>query len=234
MAYTFNGHTLGQFIGDTEYESKFPGEKPANWEGYDKTASPTVEHPVQRVNWYDAILFCNWLSRREELQPCYKRTGRKEKSEKAEYDEWELTAGANGYRLPIGAEWEYACRAMTMTNYACGDSDSDLATYAVFGTTSTQRGASKLCNAWGLFDMHGNVWEWCWNAFEAEGSDRVYRGGSWDFFAWHCRSPYRYGGPPANRYSNLGFRVARGPSSSASQVSQPASGGGSEGSTGGR
>ena len=106
---------------------------------------------------------------------------------------------------------EFACRAGTTTKYACGDDDQQLRAYAVFGVTRTEVCGSLLCNAWGLFDMHGNVWEWCWNL--EEGSLRVYRGGSWSNLAGYCRSSYRYGYIPSLRSNyHLGFRVAQSPS----------------------
>jgi formylglycine-generating enzyme required for sulfatase activity len=172
------------------------------------------------VSWYDAVLYCNWLSGREGREPYYRKEGKEQIKQyddtTREYDAWQLIPAANGYRLPTEDEWEYACRAWTTTAFAFGDDEDMLERYAVYARN--QRGSgpnqvgSKLCNAWGLFDMHGNVWEWCqdWNV---EGSIRVNRGGGWDYSATNCRSAFRFWNLPVLRDRNLGFRVAAVPSS---------------------
>ncbi len=130
-------------------------------------------------------------------------------------------------RLPTEAEWEYACRAGTTTEYSFGDDDNTLGEYGWFGQNSgsqTQPVGTKKPNPWGLHDMHGNVWEWCQDWFSEkyygqspgvdpagplEGSDRVDRGGSWYYAAVLCRSAYRDRYGPSSRVDDLGFRVAR-------------------------
>lgn len=133
---------------------------------------------------------------------------------------------ANGLRLPSEAEWEFACRAGTMTRYASGDSESDLAEVGWYCGNSgleTHEVAEKEPNAFGLYDMHGNVWEWCRDSWDdsyrgaptdgsaredADATKRVFRGGGWFDFAWGCRSAYRFRNWPGNRWGFLGFRPA--------------------------
>ena len=137
----------------------------------------------------------------------------------------------DGYRLPTEAEWEYACRAKSTTLFGYGDDNVVdpvwLSEYAVYDQKRTGVCGSKLPNGWGLFDMHGNVWEWCQDWFSedyysrsptsnpqgpTEGSLRVFRGGCWFSPAGYCRSAYRDWLVPEFRFSHLGFRVARSPS----------------------
>ena len=134
------------------------------------------------------------------------------------------------YRLPTEAEWEYTCRAGTTTVYSFGDDASQLGQYAWYRKNAWDSGekfahvvGQKLPNRWGLYDMHGNVWEWCqdWNApygskkaltdplGPAQGNSRVLRGGSFNTDAQFARSAYRYNNNPDNRFANNGFRVAR-------------------------
>ena len=179
----------------------------------------TDEHPVAGVSWNDATAFCQWLSRKEDKT----------------------------YRLPTEAEWEYACRAGTTTRFWNGDDPEDLApignvadakakaqfpdwTWTIRGSDGyvyTAPVGKFRANGFGLYDMHGNVWEWCEDRYDAdyyavspandsqgphEGLRRVVRGGSWSVIARSCRSAGRFRFLPEGRSSNLGFRVARSPS----------------------
>jgi len=217
-----------QFIDDASYPSE---EKPEKWPGPDEKISPTPDHPVQMVNWYDAVLFCNWLSRKEGRTACYERTGKTVKfqngqNQDVEYDEWKLLENGTGYRLPTEAECQYACRAGTTTDFASGTDAELLRHYAVY-VTGSMRGASacgsKLPNGWGLFDMHGNVWEWCHDQHRqygdgdvndpvgpcGGGSEQMGWGGGWDNYAMYCRSSgYRGWSQADSRRYNCGFRPA--------------------------
>ena len=132
--------------------------------------------------------------------------------------------GQGDFRLPTEAEWEYACRAGSAAAYCFGDSESQLGDYAWYDGNSgnkTHPVGGKKPNAWGLYDMHGNVWEWCqdwYNAYlsasvtdpagPSTGSDRVLRGGGWLINAWFCRSAIRVLNSPGYRSPDLGFRLA--------------------------
>ena len=196
--------TKGFYMGVTEvtqeqWESVMP-DNPSRFRGADR--------PVENVVMADCVEFCKLLTQKERA-------------------EGKLPEGAE-YRLPTEAEWEYACRAGSEAKYGFGDSDTDLADYAWFSKNSvrTQPVGKKKANAWGLFDMHGNVWEWCsdwkgsYTADEAEDpkgapagpsyGHRVFRGGSWGSTAAHCRSAARNGcGTSNSRLSGLGFRLVR-------------------------
>ncbi len=180
--------------------------------------------PVEYVSWYDAVKFCNRLSESEGLTPAYRISGEKVTWNKS----------AKGYRLPTEAEWEYACRAGTasafytgeITEKKCGHAPAlDRAGwYCGNAGSKTHPVGQKAANAWGLYDMHGNVWEWCWDWYgdypgervtdpdgPSSGSVRVSRGGSWGYGARICRSANRAGRDPGRRYSyyDFGFRLFR-------------------------
>jgi formylglycine-generating enzyme required for sulfatase activity len=195
-------------------EKKWFGQNPRyTWQnaGFEQTD----EHPVVNVSWNDAVAFAAWLSRKEGVT----------------------------YRLPTEAEWEYACRAGTATQYSSGDDPEGLAAvgniadgtakarYPDWPTIAARDGFVYTApigryhpNAWGLYDMHGNVSEWCADGFAddyyqrsplddpqgAEGApDRVYRGGGWYGWPRLHGSALRYGSEPEYRRSDLGFRLAR-------------------------
>jgi len=163
--------------------------------------------PVENVSWNDAMEFCEKLTAQEQA------AGR-------------LPEGYV-YRLPTEAEWEYACRAGTTTRFYTGDKDSDLDEAGWYGANAektTHAVGQKKPNAWGLYDMHGDVWEWCmdWYAPYAhaaivdpagprEGFFRVVRGGGWLRAAGASRSASRDHHIPGYRFSNVGFRVALAP-----------------------
>jgi len=190
-------------------------------------------HPVDSVCWFDAVAFCNALSEAEGLTKCYTMTDVRYDFQQHHIGHAEVTCDweANGYRLPTEAEWEYACRAGTTTRFHSGDTVFDLdrvGWYLCNSGTRTHPVAEKEPNAFGLYDMHGQAWEWCWdwlgyNYYAASpvqdprGPDdgyngnftRVHRGGARARRAWNCRSAKRYSHTPDRRGSYIIFRIAR-------------------------
>ncbi|MGV9422774.1 formylglycine-generating enzyme family protein [Streptomyces sp. NPDC003656] len=157
--------------------------------------------PVEGVSWWDAVRFCNALSRREGLTPAYRLPD----TDAAHH--WDPSA--NGYRLPTEAEWEHACRADT-TGPRYGALD-EVAWYQGNSDGRLHPVGGKQPNAWGLHDMLGNVWDWCWDVYDPEvyGTYRVLRGGGWADAHWSCRASVRRRGHPNFRIDDVGFRVAR-------------------------
>jgi formylglycine-generating enzyme required for sulfatase activity len=199
--------------GWNEETKKFEQNTRYTWQnpGFEQTD----DHPVVNVSWNDATAFAEWLSRKE----------------------------GKTYRLPTEAEWEYACRAGTTSRYSCGDDPEGLAAvgniadgtakqkYPNLTTISARDGYVYTApvgrfqpNAFGLYDMHGNVWEWCSDGYAADyykqspgddppgvagASGRVLRGGCWHREPRLARSAYRGWSEPGIRHDNLGFRLAR-------------------------
>jgi len=157
--------------------------------------------PVTEVSWLDAVSFCNALSRREGRRVCYAFG---EDGETVSWDE-----EADGYRLPTEAEWQYACQAGT-AGYRYGELD-EIGWYRDNAGGAAHDAGRKRPNAWGLYDMLGNVWEWCWDVYDAEvyGDYRIFRGGSWAEEARGCGATVRRRSHPTFRIDDLGFRLAR-------------------------
>jgi formylglycine-generating enzyme required for sulfatase activity len=198
--------TEDYYLGVTEvtqgqYE-KVIGSNPSEFQKQFMRKSVSSMHPVEQVSWEDAAEFCKTLS---DL-PEEKQAGRV-------------------YRLPTEAQWEYACRAGSKTAFGFGESSKSLGDYAWFGEHikgQTHPVGKKKANAWGLYDMHGNVSEWCSDWYgdypkgavsdpfgPLKGSDRVNRGGSFGNIATLCRSASRSGFDPSSyRDHDIGFRVA--------------------------
>ncbi len=185
--------------------------------------------PVENVTWLEAVKFCNLKSEAENLTPAYTIDGGKVT--------WDLAA--NGYRLPTEAEWEFACRAGTSTpfnlEHSIGADEANFYGHYPYEIEENYFSQSKLTtkpgiyraetvdvgsfspNKFGLYDMHGNVGEWCWDIYAPysdsspeTGTRRVYRGGGWNDFAKNMRSAYRAAAPQERRLYNVGFRLARG------------------------
>jgi formylglycine-generating enzyme required for sulfatase activity len=176
--------------------------------------------PIEQMSWPAAAIYCNARSKAEGLEPCYRE------------DTGECRFEANGYRVPTEAEWEYACRAGTTTDYPFGDDSAKLGDHAWFEANSAQTThpvGQKKPNAWGLYDMLGNVAEWCNDRYApryydespardprgpAKGDEFVLRGGAWNSPADECRSAYRLGenpgfGIPCFHGDHIGFRCVR-------------------------
>ena len=203
---------IDKYLVTQEQFQKVMGKNPSRWKG--------ERNPVEQLRWSDATAFCNKRSEMDRLQPCYDvKTGH-------------CNFQANGYRLPTEAEWEYACRSRTATAYFFGDSAAKLGEYAWYDKNAgghPQPVGRKLPNAWGLYDMCGNVWEWCNDFYKvdyyqesprqdptgpASGDTKVLRGGAWRFSAESCRSGYRYNENPGQAdvcfgYDIYGFRCVR-------------------------
>ncbi|KUJ41287.1 sulfatase-modifying factor protein [Streptomyces albus subsp. albus] len=186
-------YRMSAFPVTQEWYARITGRRPSTAQG-DRL-------PVEGVSWWDAVRFCNELSRCEGLTPVYRL------HPDAETAEWDATA--DGYRLPTEAEWEHACRAGT-TGPRYGQLE-EIAWYSGNSGGRVHAVGGKRPNAWGLFDMLGNVWDWCWDVYDAEvyGSYRVLRGGGWSDEHWSCRASVRRRSHPTFRIDDVGFRVVR-------------------------
>lgn len=194
-----------------------------------------IQAPVERVSWFNAIEYCNRRSIQENLSPCYNYStygtnpddwpeGWDQSKNNHESVTCDFTA--NGYRLPTETEFLYAANAAAdtlTTTYSGGNTIENVAWYAGNSTAKTHAVGTKTANALGIYDLSGNVWEWCWDIYSAtypgdqtnnpsgptSGSFRVFRGGSWASSAPNCWIITRsWGGAPV-QYSDLGFRVVR-------------------------
>jgi len=208
-----NDYFIAKYEVTQEDYAAVTGINPSNHTGQDGL-------PVERVTWYHAVHFANDLSILEGFSPCY------------DFDGNVLDTGGNpygceGYRLPTEAEWEYAARAGSTTAYSFGDVVENLDDYAWYrenAGTLTHRVGEKRPNPWGLYDMHGNVWEWVYDWFGATyyskspvsdpvgpswGSSRVMRGGSWQNIPEYLLSAYRFEHGPSFGCTHIGFRLVR-------------------------
>ncbi|NUS72033.1 MAG: SUMF1/EgtB/PvdO family nonheme iron enzyme [Corynebacteriales bacterium] len=169
--------------------------------GVETNSANSSATPITNVSWLDAIEFCNLLSTKSGLEPVYTRSPEREEVN------WDRTA--NGFRLPSEAEWQYACKAGT-SGYRYGQID-DIAWYEENSGGHVHDVGTKTPNSWGLYDMLGNVWEWCWDLYDEEvyGSYRIFRGGGWAESERGCGATVRRRSHPTFAIDDLGFRLAR-------------------------
>jgi formylglycine-generating enzyme required for sulfatase activity len=208
---TVNDFYIGKYEVTQKEWKDIMGNNPSYFKGKNR--------PVENVSWYDAISFCNKLSEEKGLTKFYTIDG----------TNVTMNWGANGYRLPTEAEWEYAARGGQLSKgykYS-GSNDIDaVAWYDGNSGNKTHAVGTKQPNELGIYDMSGNVWEWSndWysdNYYSSSpsnnpqgpstGSSRVIRGGSWYFDADYCRATYRFSVSPGLSYGFIGFRLARTP-----------------------
>ena len=189
-------------------------------------------YPVNNVNWYNAVEYCNALSKKEGLTPCYTiDKNSNDSNNKSIYDDlkWLVVCdfSANGYRLPTEAEWEYASKGGAKSNNYIYSGSNDIDKVAWNDNNSEgscHSVGTKASNELGLYDMSGNVWEWCWDWYDEYSSEavsdpqgvssqssRVKRGGYWDNHRNYCRMANRSKSTPSNQSNGIGFRLVRRP-----------------------
>lgn len=185
---------LSKFAVTQDLYLEVTGEAPSTFQG--------IRNPVETVTWKEATDFCNSLSIKLKLTPCYRFS---EDDAEINFDQT-----ANGFRLPTEAEWEYACKAGA-SGIRYGELDA-VAWYKGNSAQQTHPVGTKAPNAWGLYDMLGNVWEWCTDLYDTEvyGSYRIFRGGGWCDEARSVMATTRRRSHPFRfKIDDLGFRIAK-------------------------
>jgi len=185
---------LSKYLVTQDFYFKITGESPGTFNG--------GKRPVETVSWRDAVSFCNAVSDLAGLKPCY--------SFSDDCEEISFDVKSDGFRLPTEAEWEFACKAGT-TIIRYGKID-EIAWYKGNSEGKTNDVGTKKPNAWGLYDMLGNVWEWCSDIYDGKdfGSYRIFRGGGWNDEERGCLATNRRKSHPTSfKIDDLGFRIAR-------------------------
>ena len=226
VAIPDKNYAIGKYLVTQALWQSVTGKNPSNFTGESR--------PVESVNWFDCVLFCNKLSKQEGLDPVYTIPDGLEQAlqgqvgaQDSSVDEWVKevvqNVDANGYRLPTDWEWYFAAKANLELQFSGSDNSEEVAWTHENSKNQTQGVGQKKGNGFGLFDMSGNVWEWCWDRWgggwqdtptegstgPSDGSDQVIRGGSWLDDERISRIAARGQTSPSGRSSYQGVRLCR-------------------------